>query len=85
MNYYKNLLSSKKIIMRYTRIQRFEKEQRLLFIGRDVSNLYTTDGSGRFHRIALYIQQVLRAKKLSDIFHLIVFMEDVYEQFPGGQ
>ena len=64
VNYYKNLLSSKKDNYAVYADSAFREEQRLLFIGRDVSSLYTRRTLGEFHRIALYIQQVLRAKKL---------------------
>lgn len=75
VNYYKNLLSSKKDNYAVYADSAFREEQRLLFIGRDVSSLYTRRTLGEFHRIALYIQQVLRAKKgkLSDIFSILSF------------
>ena len=63
VNYYKNLLSSKKDNYAVYADSAFREEQRLLFIGRDVSSLYTRRTIGEFRRIALYIQQVLRAKK----------------------
>ena len=82
-NYYKNLLSSKKDNYAVYADSAFREEQRLLFIGRDVSSLYTRRTLGEFHRIALYIQQVLRAKKGNYLifFPSYRFMEDVYEQF----
>lgn len=83
VNYYKNLLSSKKDNYAVYADSAFREEQRLLFIGRDVSSLYTRRTIGEFHRIALYIQQVLRAKKGNYLifFPSYRFMEDVYEQF----
>ena len=83
VNYYKNLLSSKKDNYAVYADSAFREEQRLLFIGRDVSSLYTRRTFGEFHRIALYIQQVLRAKKGNYLifFPSYRFMEDVYEQF----
>ena len=83
VNYYKNLLSSKKDYYAVYADSAFREEQRLLFIGRDVSSLYTRRTLGEFHRIALYIQQVLRAKKGNYLifFPSYRFMEDVYEQF----
>lgn len=83
VNYYKNLLSSKKDNYAVYADSAFREEQRLLFIGRDVSSLYTRRTLGEFHRIALYIQQVLRAKKGNYLifFPSYRFMEDVYEQF----
>ena len=83
VNYYKNLLSSKKDNYAVYADSAFREEQRLLFIGRDVSSLYTRRTLGAFHRIALYIQQVLRAKKGNYLifFPSYRFMEDVYEQF----
>ena len=83
VNYYKNLLSSKKDNYAVYADSAFRVEQRLLFIGRDVSSLYTRRTLGEFHRIALYIQQVLRAKKGNYLifFPSYRFMEDVYEQF----
>ena len=81
VNYY--LLSSKKDNYAVYADSAFREEQRLLFIGRDVSSLYTRRTLGEFHRIALYIQQVLRAKKGNYLifFPSYRFMEDVYEQF----
>lgn len=83
VNYYKNLVSSKKDNYAVYADSAFREEQRLLFIGRDVSSLYTRRTLGEFHRIALYIQQVLRAKKGNYLifFPSYRFMEDVYEQF----
>lgn len=83
VNYYKNLLSSKKDNYAVYADSAFREEQRLLFIGRDVSSLYTRRTLGEFYRIALYIQQVLRAKKGNYLifFPSYRFMEDVYEQF----
>lgn len=83
VNYYKNLLSSKKDNYAVYADSAFREEQRLLFIGRDVSSLYTRRTLGEFHRIVLYIQQVLRAKKGNYLifFPSYRFMEDVYEQF----
>ena len=83
VNYYKNLLSSKKDNYAVYADSAFREEQRLLFIGRDVSSLYTRRTLGEFHRIALYIQQVLRAKKGNYLIFFLSyrFMEDVYEQF----
>ena len=83
VNYYKNLLSSKKDNYAVYADSAFREEQRLLFIGRDVSSLYTRRTLGEFHRIALYIQQVLRAKKGNYLifFPSYRFMEVVYEQF----
>ena len=83
VNYYKNLLSSKKDNYAVYADSAFQEEQRLLFIGRDVSSLYTRRTIGEFRRIALYIQQVLRAKKGNYLifFPSYRFMEDVYEQF----
>ena len=83
VNYYKNLLSSKKDNYAVYADSAFREEQRLLFIGRDVSSLYTRRTLGEFHRIALYIQQVLQAKKGNYLifFPSYRFMEDVYEQF----
>lgn len=83
VNYYKNLLSSKKDNYAVYADSAFREEQRLLFIGRDVSSLYTRRTLGEFQRIALYIQQVLRAKKGNYLifFPSYRFMEDVYEQF----
>lgn len=83
VNYYKNLLSSKKDNYAVYADSAFREEQRLLFIGRDVSSLYTRRTLGEFHHIALYIQQVLRAKKGNYLifFPSYRFMEDVYEQF----
>ena len=83
VNYYKNLLSSKKDNYAVYADSAFREEQRLLFIGRDVSSLYTRRTLGEFHRIALYIQQEKKKKKGNYLifFPSYRFMEDVYEQF----
>ncbi len=83
VNYYKNLLSSKKDNYAVYADSTFREEQRLLFIGRDISSLYTRRTIGEFQRIAQYIQLVLRSRKGNYLifFPSYRFMKDVYEQF----
>ena len=64
VNYYKNLLSSKKDNYAVYADSVVREELRLLVIGRDGSSLYTRRTIGEFRRIALYIQQVLRQKRV---------------------
>lgn len=83
IRYYKNLLSSREDNYAIYAESVFDQSQRLLFVGRDVSSLYTRRTADEFFRIASYIQITARAKKGNYIvfFPSYRFMEDVYEQF----
>lgn len=83
IQYYKTLLSSREDNYAVYAESTFEPSQRLLFVGKDVSSLYTRRTEDEFFRIASYIQITARAKKGNYIvfFPSYKFMEDVYEQF----
>ena len=83
IQYYKSLLSSREDNYAIYASTIFKKEQRLLFVGRDVSSLYTRRNISEFQRIASYIYQTARAKQGNYLvfFPSYKFMEDVYEQF----
>lgn len=83
IQYYKNLLSSREDNYAVYAESTFEQNQRMLFVGRDVSSLYTRRTADEFSRIASYIQITARVKKGNYIvfFPSYKFMEDVYEQF----
>ena len=83
IQYYKNMLSTRKDNYAVYASSVFQKEQRLLFVGRDVSSLYTRRNLSEFQRIAAYIHQMAVGKKGNYLvfFPSYRFMEDVYEQF----
>ena len=83
IQYYKKLLSSREDNYAVYATSVFRTEQRLLFVGRDVSSLYTRRNVAEYQRVAAYIYRTARAKKGNYIafFPSYKFMEDVYEQF----
>jgi Rad3-related DNA helicase len=83
IQYYKNLLSSREDNYAVYAESTFDASQRLLFVARDVSSLYTRRTVDEFRRIAAYIQMMAQAKTGNYIafFPSYQFMEDVYEQF----
>lgn len=83
IQYYKNLLSSREDNYAVYAESVFEQRQRMLFVGKDVSSLYTRRTVDEFSRIASYIRITAKAKKGNYIvfFPSYKFMEDVYEQF----
>ncbi len=83
IQYYKNLLSSREDNYAVYAESIFDRKQRFLFVGRDVSSLYTRRNIDEFQKIASYIQVTARAKKGNYMvfFPSYKFMEDVYEQF----
>lgn len=90
IGYYKSLLSTKEDNYAVYARSVFTQDQRLLFIGRDVSSKYTRRTAEEFVRIATYIDKIARARKGNYIafFPSYKMMRDVEEQFEylaGGQ
>lgn len=85
IQYYKSLLSSRTDNYAVYADSSFDKKQRMLFVARDVSSLYTRRNENEFQKIASYIQMTARARKGNYIvfFPSYMFMEDVYDQFLG--
>lgn len=90
IGYYKSLLSTKEDNYAVYARSVFTQDQRLLFIGRDVSSKYTRRTAEEFVRIATYIDKIARARKGNYIafFPSYKMMRDVEEQFvylAGGE
>lgn len=83
IEYYKRLLSTKTDNYAVYANSVFTEDQRLLFVGRDVSSKYTRRTPEEFYRIASYIYKIAQAKKGNYIafFPSYKMMLDVEEQF----
>jgi len=83
IQYYKNLLSTKKDNYAVYAETAFSEEQRLLLIGRDVSSKYTRRNQSEFLRIAEYIVKTAKAKQGNYMvfFPSYKMMQQVYEAF----
>lgn len=83
IEYYKRLLSTKTDNYAVYAHSVFTEDQRLLFVGRDVSSKYTRRTPEEFYRIASYIYKIAQAKKGNYIafFPSYKMMLDVEEQF----
>ena len=83
IGYYKSLLSTKPDNYAVYAHSVFTPDQRLLFIGRDVSSKYTRRTPEEFQRIASYINKIAQARKGNYIafFPSYKMMLDVEEQF----
>ncbi len=83
IGYYKRLLSTRSDNYAVYADTSFSKEQRLLFVARDVSSLYKRRGTTEYQRIASYIATVARARRGNYIvyFPSYRFMEEVYDEF----
>ena len=83
IGYYKSLLSTKPDNYAVYAYSVFTPDQRLLFIGRDVSSKYTRRTPEEFQRIASYINKIAQARKGNYIafFPSYKMMLDVEEQF----
>ena len=83
IGYYKSLLSTKPDNYAVYAHSVFTPDQRLLFIGKDVSSKYTRRTPEEYDRIASYINKIARAKKGNYIafFPSYKMMLDVEEQF----
>ncbi|MBO5155109.1 MAG: ATP-dependent DNA helicase [Eubacterium sp.] len=83
IQYYKSLLSTKDDNYAVYAHSVFTPDQRLLFVGRDVSSKYTRRTTEEFVRISSYIERIAQAKKGNYIafFPSYKMMLDVAEQF----
>ncbi|MGN0337193.1 MAG: ATP-dependent DNA helicase [Lachnospiraceae bacterium] len=83
IQYYKSLLSTRDDNYAVYAHSVFTPDQRLLFVGRDVSSKYTRRTTEEFVRIASYIERIAQAKKGNYIafFPSYKMMLDVAEQF----
>lgn len=83
IGYYKSLLSTKQDNYAVYAHSVFTPDQRLLFIGKDVSSKYTRRTPEEFDRIASYINKIAQAKKGNYIafFPSYKMMLEVEEQF----
>lgn len=83
IQYYKSLLSTKDDNYAVYAHSVFTPDQRLLFVGRDVSSKYTRRTTEEFVRIASYIEKIAQAKKGNYIafFPSYKMMLDVEAQF----
>lgn len=83
IQYYKNLLSTEKDNYAVYAETAFHDNQRLLFVGRDVSSKYTRRNREEFQKIASYILKTGRAKKGNYMvfFPSYKMLEQVYDEF----
>lgn len=83
VNYYKNLLSTKKDNYAVYAETAFSEEQRLLLLGSDVSSKYTRRGPAEYAKIASYIKKTAEAKQgnYMAFFPSYKMMEEVYWEF----
>ena len=83
IQYYKNLLSTKKDNYAVYAETAFSEEQSLLLMGSDVSSRYKRRNQSEFERIAQYIQKTGLAKKGNYMvfFPSYKMMQQVYEVF----
>lgn len=83
IQYYKNLLSTKKDNYAVYAETAFSEEQRLLLLGSDVSSKYTRRNAAEFARIAEYVLKTAQTKKGNYMvfFPSYKLMQQVYEVF----
>ena len=83
IQYYKNLLSTKKDNYAVYAETAFSEEQRLLLFGNDVSSKYTRRDATEFARIADYVKRIADGKKGNYMvfFPSYKMMQQVYEVF----
>lgn len=83
IQYYKNLLSTKKDNYAVYAETAFSDDQRLLLLGNDVSSKYTRRNVAEFARIAEYVRMTAQAKKGNYMvfFPSYKMMQQVYEVF----
>ena len=83
VQYYKDMLSTKKDNYAIYATTVFSKEQRLLLIGRDVSSKYTRRNALEYQRIAEYILKIASAKtgNYMVFFPSYKMMQEVYLEF----
>lgn len=90
IGYYKSLLSTKADNYAVYAHSVFTPEQRLLFVGRDVSSKYTRRTADEFARIASYIKKIAQAKKGNYIaffpsYKMALDVEEQFSYMAGGQ
>lgn len=85
IQYYKNLLSTKKDNYAVYAETAFSDDQRLLLLGNDVSSKYTRRNVAEFTRIAEYVKKTAQARKGNYMvfFPSYRMMQQVYEVFCG--
>lgn len=83
VNYYKSLLSTQKDNYAVYAETAFSDEQRLLFVGSDVSSRYTRRNQAEFQKIARYIQITGKSKRGNYMvfFPSYRMMQQVFEEF----
>ena len=83
IRYYKGLLSTEKDDYAVYARSVFDKKNRLLMVGNDVSTRYTRRGEKMYRRYALYLKEMALAKtgNYMAFFPSYRFMEEVYECF----
>lgn len=83
IQYYKNLLSTKKDNYAVYAETAFSDDQRLLLLGNDVSSKYTRRNVAEFTRIAEYVKKTAQARKGNYMvfFPSYRMMQQVYEVF----
>ena len=83
IRYYKELLSTEKDDYAVYARSVFDKKNRLLMVGNDVSTRYTRRGEKMYRRYALYLKEMDLAKtgNYMAFFPSYRFMEEVYECF----
>lgn len=83
VQYYKELLSEESENYAVYAQTSFEKDQKLLLIGKDVSSRYTRRNTEEFQKIADYVAGITSAKKGNYMvfFPSYQFMEQVFEHF----
>ena len=83
IRYYKELLSTEKDDYAVYARSVFDKKNRLLMVGNDVSTRYTRRGEKMYRRYALYLKEMALTKtgNYMAFFPSYRFMEEVYECF----
>lgn len=83
INYYKELLSTRKDNYAIYAKSTFSKEQSLLLFARDVSTKYTRRNRAEFLKIASYIKETVKVKKgnYMAFFPSYQLMHQVYEEY----
>ena len=90
IEYYKRLLSTKTDNYAVYAHSVFTEDQRLLFVGRDVSSKYTRRTPEEFYRIASYIYKIAQPKKGNYIaffpsYKMMLDVEAQFEYLAGDQ
>ncbi|MCM1259079.1 MAG: ATP-dependent DNA helicase [Roseburia sp.] len=83
IQFYKEMLGTKKDNYAVYATTSFKKDQKLLFIGRDVSSRYTRRNQLEFQKIARYIRDIVAGKKGNYMvfFPSYQLLDQVYQEF----